>query len=288
MALIEEITDSILLAKSFQTELTDELLYDQKRGCMDCKDQGEINRIENLVVSLENRVSRNTLDEETDKIYNCLLTAIANYSGSSLPVDPNANVPNITIDVTIIGNNQPNELTFYWSDFIDNGEEGRVRYENPLWVNWNPMLSIGNMPYLEVGVDYNVLPTGGFTLLLTGNVPAIYEDQIMRSVGYEPYTTPDYPSAGTYRLANSSTIDTSYFITSSIPLVAGQTVNNAFTSGQSLLGVIADGQKLNFTRYLSNGDVDLTLELTNPPSTQLNTSVMDLTKSYEFIYTDNE
>src|SRR6185312_2891531 len=58
------------------------------------------------------------------------------------------------------------------------------------WVGWNPMLSVDNMPYLIVDEDYVVLSTGGFELLPTGNLPFIYDGQIMRAVGYEPFTPP--------------------------------------------------------------------------------------------------
>lgn len=183
----------------------------------------------------------------------------------------------------------PDDLTFYWADFVDSGEDGRIRYDNLLWAGWNPILSVGNMPYLEVDVDYELLDTGGFILLSSGNVPFVYAGQIIRAVGFELPIVPEppYPPAGSYRLINNSSVDASYFITSSIPLVVGQIVNSEFTLGESVLGQIQSGQKLTFTRYLSDGTVDETLELTNPPSNQINTGIMDLTKSYKFIYTDN-
>lgn len=289
MITVEEITEAILRAKGYQAELTEELLEEQKAGCMDCKDQRDINRIENLVVSLENRIVRFDLGEDTTKLYNCLLLAIGNYHDGALSIDPNATVPSIIIDVEVITDSRPNELTFYWSDLIDNGEDGRVRYENPLIKGWTPMIVIGDVDkHLLKFRDFIPLEDGGFELVNTGNVPSMFNGQVGWIVGYEPYATPEptYPSAGTYRLVNNSSIDTSYFISSSIPLVSGQTVNAAFSFGDTLIGSISNGEKLNFTRYLSDGTVDLTLELTNPPSTQLSTSIMDQNKSYEFIYTD--
>ena len=288
----QQLIDLILIAQSYNLELGEKMIDEQKKGCDDCADK-LVNQILQLIILVEQlyyKIELNDYGEETESLYACLLSAVATYSGASLSLDQNAVNPNITIIVDIIGNNQPNELTFYWSDFIDNGEEGRVRYENAEIAGWTPIIVIGDVDKTLLKFrDFTPLSTGGFELKSDGNLPAIYEGQAGWIVGYEPYVapTPSYPSTGTYRLVNKSTIDTSYFITSSIPLLAGQTVNNAFTSGQSLIGSIAIGQKLNFTRYLSNGDVDTELELTNPPSTQLNTSVMDLTKSYEFIYTDN-
>jgi len=185
---IEEIQDTILLANSFTLELTDLLLEEQKKGCSGCKYEGQINQINNLVLSLENRISRNDLSLDTYKIYSCLLTAIENFSGSSV-IDPNALVSGITIivDGGGSGDDTPDSIDVFYSDMTgDDGNGGRTTYTNTDLIGWIPFIqTLGvSMLYIDVDFTWNS-STAVLELLPNGNLPAIYSGGTFRITGYK-------------------------------------------------------------------------------------------------------
>lgn len=282
----QQVIDLILIAQSYNLELGDNMIVEQKKGCDDCADKlaNQILQLIMLVEQLYYKIELNDYGEETDSLYACLLSAVAAYSGASLSLDPNAVNPNITIEVEIIGNNQPNELTFYWNDFIDNGEEGRVRYENAELAGWTPIFVIGNIDkHLLKFVDFTPLSTGGFELKADGNIPAIYEGQVGWIVGYEPYIAP--PEEFTYKLVNNSSIATEYILESvTIPLTVGQTVENPVVVGQAITATVEDGQTCTYTIYNSDGSVQFTTTIIGEAT--INGVAMVADKDQEFIYID--
>lgn len=281
---VEEINDLILIADGFSYELGQELLIEEKKGCEDCGDVATIMLLTILKSQLEYQVSIGDYGTQTEKLYACLLSAVANYSGASITVDPNAQIPNTIIDVTIVGNDSPYEITFDWADFIDNGFDGRVRYENPYWTNWNPILSIDNMPYLVLNVDYALLSTGGFVLLPNGNVPQVYDGQLMRSVGYEPYTvvvTPPIitvqPQSQAVTIGDPLALN---FTGSNYYFIQWQKDNVDIQGATSATFEIADfqaGDVGSYTVVLSNGNA--TLESSPAVITSASTSVQIFNKS---------
>ena len=175
----QQIQDTILLAQAYTLDLIEDIYVSQKRGCMDCKDASEVFRIDNLIYSLEGILQRNLIDDKTAKIYLCLQTAIANYSGVAT-IDPNAVVDGVTIIIEEGGgDNRPDPLLIEWSDLVSTGGDGRVRYDNPLWAGWVPFLEVDNSPWLTEGVDFINLTTGGFIL-----TNPIYDGQVIRAVNY--------------------------------------------------------------------------------------------------------
>ena len=185
MATINEITNSILLAKAYQNELTDALLEAQINGCTDINSQSQINRLENLIISLESRIERNVLDDNTDVIYSCLLTAIANYSGSSLSIDPNASVPSIIIDVINTGNNLPDWIDVPWSAMTNDVAGYRDTYFNADWIGLNPAIQIPGVTMYVVGVDYDNDGNGNITFRAG---KGLYDGQYFRAGNYQAYT----------------------------------------------------------------------------------------------------
>lgn len=80
----------------------------------------------------------------------------------------------------IIVKNAPDPLVITYDDMTLSG----TRYDNPQWFSWNPFLIVDNTTWLQVGVDYSLVSSGGFVLNPGGNVPAIYEGQLIRAVAY--------------------------------------------------------------------------------------------------------
>lgn len=198
---LDIISDAVDRAKLYNISEFKKLRARIAKGERHCS-FGELICIRRWISALEYDINQNFNDAGTQAIYKLLLDGIHGYGGT-YQLDPNVDIPGRTVVINVPGGGRPYELTFKWSDFIDNGEDGRIRYENTDWAGWNPMLSIDNMPYLNVDVDYIVLETGGFELLPGGAVPAIYEGQTMRAVGYEPIgvTPPPDPTTRVFHVS---------------------------------------------------------------------------------------
>lgn len=185
---IEEIQQTILLSQAYTLELTDKLLEEQKKGCSGCKYESQVNQIINLIVSLENRISRNDLGSDTAKIYDCLLTAIENFSGSSV-IDPNAIVGGITIIVEGggSGSDMPAPIDVFYSDMTgDDGNGGRTVYTNTDLIGWIPFVQTTGVSMLYIDIDFTWnSSTGVLELLPNGNLPAIYDGSTFRITGYK-------------------------------------------------------------------------------------------------------
>jgi hypothetical protein len=239
---------------------------------------------------LEYQVSIGDYGTQTEKLYACLLSAVANYSGASITVDPNAQIPNTIIDVTIVGNDSPYELQFGYDDFIDSGVDARVRYENPYWVNWLPILEVDNV-VLHFGLedegipnDYFPLATGGFVLLPNGNMPAIYAGQTLTTVGYRPYTvfvTPPIitvqPQSQAVTIGQPLSLN---FTGSNYYFIQWQKDNVDIEGATSATFEIADfqaGDVGSYTVVLSNGNA--TLESSPAVITSASSSVQIFNKS---------
>jgi hypothetical protein len=185
MATQQQIQDAILLGRSYRFELVDDLLTNLKKGC--CGNTSLIAQISGLISSLEHRIEDNIYNLTTNALYSCLLTSIANYSGASLTVDPNASLPNTIIEGGGgSGYNPPNPVNITFADMSgDDGSGGRTTYTNSGWVGWIPFLQTTGVIQLFDGVDYDYdVVTGTFTLLSDGNLPALYAGGIIRATSY--------------------------------------------------------------------------------------------------------
>lgn len=283
----QEILDLIQISDAYSLELTEDLLDEEKNGCVSCSDANKIMQLIILKRQLIYKISIDDYGTETQKLYSCILSAIANYSGASISVDPNSSTPNTTIDVIIIGNESPYEITFSWSNFIDNGLAGRVRYENPAWAGWIPIISIDNMPFLVEGVDFQNLLSGGFILLSGGNVPAVYNGQVIRSLGYSPSSIPPIV-LGVVLIQNNSVQSISYNdnFGGLTTLPAGQDYEkDPIIDNQQMYVAFPTGTTMTYTRYNSDGTVNFTVTYSNPSAVNYTESNMSITKRHEFIIT---
>lgn len=200
----QEINDLILIADGYTLELTKQLSTEMKKGCLNCGDSAKVMQITVLKSQLEYKISIGDYGTETQSIYNCLLDAVASYSGASISVDPNASIPNTIIDVTIIGDNRPSWFDFSWDEMESSDEVDGARYTyiNPILNGWNPSLQTGTT-LLYLGVEYDMYD-GGIIRLRDGF--GIYVGSSIRADNFQPYTAPPLPPTGTQFIWNRTNL----------------------------------------------------------------------------------
>jgi len=187
MATQQQIQDAILLGRSYRLELVDDLLSNLKKGC--CGNTSLIAQISGLISSLEHRMEDNIYNLTTSALYTCLLTSIANYSGASLSVDPNASLPNTVIEGGGSGGFYwPNAIDILYEDMSgDDGSGGRTIYTNASWIGFTPFPhTVGNVDLIiDEDFSYDIL-TGTMELLpnAPSGVTAIYGGGRIRVDGY--------------------------------------------------------------------------------------------------------
>lgn len=118
-----------------------------------------------------------------------LLDAPNSYVGQALK--------NVRVNSTETGlefyNAKPDGTLLGWDDFIDNGEEGRTRYENTLWEGWIPIMELDNIGLnyglseqtVPVADDFEIISSGGFDII-GNNFQAIYAGQVMKVADFKP------------------------------------------------------------------------------------------------------
>jgi hypothetical protein len=200
----QEINDLILIADGYTLEMTGQLSTEMKKGCLDCIDSARIMQITVLKSQLEYKVIIDDYGTETQSLYNCLLDAVADYSGASISLDPNASIPNTIIDVTIIGELRPAWFDFSWSEMESSDEVDGARYTyiNPVLDGWNPSTQMVGGVQLVRGVNYDMYE-GGILRLRDGF--GIYEGSYIRLENFQPYTAPPLPPpVEDYYVANNT------------------------------------------------------------------------------------
>lgn len=124
---------------------------------------------------------------QTLQLYDCLNTLIG-IDPAVNTIDPNYQPPSGEIIITNPNTYlQPVDLVF--TDFDPASQQidgGRITYLNPLWKGINPQMQISSpgLTSLYVALDYVLVPSGGFTLLISGNLPELYDGQDIRVTGY--------------------------------------------------------------------------------------------------------
>lgn len=293
MVNLEQIQNLILVADAYALEAGQALYTEQTKGCVDCCDASVIERLEWLTDSLNKQVSNNDYGTTTQMLYNCLLSAVGNYSGASLSVDPNASVPNtnIIIDGGVV-DNRPYEIDIFYNDMSgDNGSGGRTTYTNPSWIGFYPLMQTSGVVQLFQYKDYTYdVATGTFTLLpnAESGVTGIYEGGVIRVTGFNKTgDTPPQPPTGDYSLINNSLVDAEYLLDGdSNVVIAGQSITNDFEVGQQITANVLEEQTCTYNVYDENGDLDFTF--TQEGLGTINGLPMEAGKSYEFIWIDNE
>jgi hypothetical protein len=124
----------------------------------------------------------------TVTIYNRLLGLIG-IDTTVNTLDPNFQNPSTVIQIILPASYiSPRDIP--WSQFsTDNSPDGgtsRNTYYSSDWAGLNPFLSLISPAEtaLELGIDYVLVPSGGFILLNSGNLPTIVDGQTIRSVAY--------------------------------------------------------------------------------------------------------
>lgn len=125
--------------------------------------------------------------EASVDIYNQLLDIGSTWFGG-IALDNNAQTPG-PIEVVNVPS-FPEPIDIAWADFSTVGSPDggvtRVQYYNTDWAGFNPFLALiqPGMIALELGIDYSLIPTGGFVLLPGGNLPGIFSGQKIRAENY--------------------------------------------------------------------------------------------------------
>lgn len=176
MATTQQITDSIALANAYFIQLLNKNTTGLQSGALTHLSKN-IFCLRRFIRALQWDVDDNINDADTTALYDLLLTEIDGYTGSGVVVDPNVIIPGQPI---IVIATMPVPLEIGFGDMTLAG----TRYDNPLWSGFNPFMIVDNTTWLEKGVDYNLLPSGGFTLIPGGNMPAIFQGQIIRALTY--------------------------------------------------------------------------------------------------------
>lgn len=139
------------------------------------------------IFSLEKQfLSGDYTSNGTISIYDCLNNLLG-LDNSMITIDPNYQPPSGQI-IKVNINLPP--ITILWSDFstIGSPDAGvtRINYFNPDWIGVNPFMALTSpgLTGLELNTDYVLIPTGGFTLLLSGNLPGIFDGEIITVYNY--------------------------------------------------------------------------------------------------------
>lgn len=304
MAVVQDITNLILLADGYLLSLQEDRLAEQVKGCSGCSSSAIMQQVIMLKEQLLYQVEIEDMGERTDSLYTCLLQAIENYSGASITVDPNASIPNTVIDVTVVGNDSPYDITIQWSDLLNTGDAGRTRYENPLWAGWLPILWVDSTTKLYYNVDGHIddiilLPSGGFMLNPNGNVPVLYDGQVISAMGFSPFTAPPLPAfQGLVLLGNNSSYDIVYNdnFAGNVTLPTGQQyIKDPIVNGQTFVTnfsrtVSGVARSITYQRYNENGTPDgapVVIAAANYPTPAvLTVSGMSITKTHRFTVAD--
>ena len=98
MATITQISDSLSLARAYYSKLLSEFISNLKAG-IDNHTIGDIKCLRRLIRALEWDVEIEHVDDTTVILYGMLLKAIAPYTGSTLPVNPNVYIPGVVIGI---------------------------------------------------------------------------------------------------------------------------------------------------------------------------------------------
>lgn len=120
---------------------------------------------------------------QTVAIYDCLNVLIG-LDTSVIVVDPNYQPPSGNI-VVVNPASYLSAVVLGFNDFDPASQQidgGRTTYINPAWTGIDPIMSLASPgeTFLRFGIDYTLLPTGGFTFISIddgGQPGEIYPDQ---------------------------------------------------------------------------------------------------------------
>lgn len=185
MATQQQVQDTILSASYLAATLTNNNLQKISVG----NDNVDWTLIRKLVRNTEAlTIQYNTQTYSSWTLYNCLNDLIG-FDTTVNSIDPNYQPPSGTIVITVTS---PPPIDIAWADFDPTTQDpdgNRSIYYNSEWAGLNPMLWLVSPAgtALFLGVDYNLISSGGIELLtdLSGaGTPGIADGQEIRSTGY--------------------------------------------------------------------------------------------------------
>lgn len=111
---------------------------------------------------------------------------LTGFVGSLPNIDPNFQQTNITIIVQNPVADIP-WMDIPWSVFSTDGsvDGGRNTYYDTTLAGVNPALQLATSLLLQLGIDYDLIPTGGFILRADGGLPFIYDGQFLRAESFK-------------------------------------------------------------------------------------------------------
>lgn len=114
MATPTQISDSLLIAKAYYTQLLDQDTASLQGG-FPVRNRARIECLKKLIYALTWDLDINVNDADTTLIYELLLNEIYSYTGAGVVVDPNVIIPGNTIVVVSSGTpfNQSQPIFFY-------------------------------------------------------------------------------------------------------------------------------------------------------------------------------
>lgn len=155
-----------------------------KKGCGSLRPFYSLQR---LIRGLTFQYNAAVVDDTTLTLYKCLLTALGGYSSPYTP-DTGVIIPGTTYIIQNPAAYLP-WVDILWgamssTDGID-GNGGRSIYYQPLWVGVKPALQTPGVVMLTYPNDYSLVPSGGFALSPTGNLPYIYDGGFIRAQSFD-------------------------------------------------------------------------------------------------------
>ena len=120
-------------------------------------------------------------------IYDCL-NKLLGYNTAVNTVDPNYQPPSGGI-IVVNPATYLSPVVLTYADLSDDNSPGpgqRNTYYNSAWRGVNPFMALTSpqLTGLEYGSDYTLLPSGGFILSGTGNLPYIQDGQLLTIYSY--------------------------------------------------------------------------------------------------------
>lgn len=182
----QQVQDTILSAELVAANLTEANRVQFTVGNEDV-DWDKVRKLSRNIYALSMLYSvGNYTSAQTLVLYDCLNDMIG-FDTNVNTIDPYYQIPGTTIIIqNPAGYLSPRDIA--WSQFsTDNSPDfgvSRNTFYEPLWAGINPFMQDETTTLLRIGEDYTLIPTGGFILSASGNLPFIFSGQSLRVYNY--------------------------------------------------------------------------------------------------------
>jgi len=186
MATQQQVLNTLLAATLKAANLTNNNLVKLTGGALSVKWKS-INQLQRGINAVQRQYNlQDYSSPQFTTAYDCLLNFVGIDTGGS--INPNAQIPGVNITTTNpVAYLSPIDIP--WAAFsTDNSPDSGVSrntYYNTAWAGVNPFMQDQTTTLLYLNVDYTLIPTGGFILSGSGNLPYIYDGQSLRAYAYQ-------------------------------------------------------------------------------------------------------